>query len=299
MVGLAAAALLLQAVTLGGRVQSGVTIQPDTVTVAQVFTIAVRVRAPLGATIEFPQTPDSGVVQAVDPVEVRLAADTTATDQTGLYRVAAWDVGELPVRFPDVLVRERAGSRRIAIANVTVAVRSVLPADTTLHVPKPARALFVFGPPWWVWALLALAVAAVLLLLWWLWRRRRRRAALPEDPFVVAERAFGRVEAMGLVAAGERGLHVALMTETLRDFLAAVEPRALASLTTSELLAALRGSPRIPVQRLAALLTEVDLVKFARRPVTVERAQSLGREARAIAAAVQATRTAPAREQAA
>lgn len=293
MVGLAALALLAQAVALDGRVQTGVVIQPDTVTVGEVFTVSVRVRAPRGAEIEFPQTPDSGgAVEAIDPVRVVPNPDTTSTDHLGVYRVTAWDIGEFAVRFPDVLVRERAGTRRISISNVTVVVKSVLPADSTLHVPKPARALFVFGMPWWVWALLALAVAAVFLLLWWLWRRRKRRAAEAEDPYDAAERAFERVEALGLVAAGERTLHVVLMSEVLRDYLAAVDKDAPTSLTTSELLAALRSSRAAPVQRLAAVLTEVDLAKFARRSVTAERAQALGREARAIVAQLEASRAA-------
>jgi hypothetical protein len=38
----------------------------------------------------------------------------------------------------------------------------------------------------------------------------------------------------------------------------------------------------MPVQRLATLLGEADLVKFARRPVTAERARELGQEARVI-----------------
>jgi hypothetical protein len=36
------------------------------------------------------------------------------------------------------------------------------------------------------------------------------------------------------------------------------------------------------VQRLATVLTEADLVKFARRAVTAERAREIGQEARAV-----------------
>jgi hypothetical protein len=41
------------------------------------------------------------------------------------------------------------------------------------------------------------------------------------------------------------------------------------------------------VQRLAAILHEADLVKFARRSVTGERAREIGQEARAIAREVE------------
>lgn len=280
MVAAVAAALVVQAVTLGGRLQSGVVVQPDTVTVGTPFEITVRVRAPRNAVIEFPATPDSGgAVEALDPVRVASAGDTTAVDQTAIYRVAAWDVGTFTVSFPEIVVRESIGERRIRIAGATVVVASVLPAESAQRVPKPARDVFRFGFPWWFWALLALAALGIIALLWWLWSRRRRAEPVV-DPYDNALRAFERVESLGLVAAGERARHVVLAVEVLRDYLAAVAPRAATSLTTVELLAALRGSRLAPTTRLAALLSEVDLIKFARRPVTAARANELGREAR-------------------
>ena len=294
MVAALATALLLQAVTLGGRVQSGVTVTPDTVTVGDPFTVVVRVRAPLGASIEFPQTPDSGgAVEALDPVQVVPSTDTLAVDQSAVYRMAAWDVGPFAIRFADVLVRERIGVRRIPITDVSVVVASVLPADSALRVPKPARAVYAFGPPWWVWLLLALAVAAIIALLWWLWKRRRH-PVVAEDPFATAQRAFMRVDALGLVEAGERARYVALVVEILRDYLAAVVPPAQTSLTSVELLAALRDERAGSIQRLAALLAEADLVKFARRPVSAERALELGRDSRQIVERVHAARAAEA-----
>lgn len=288
--------MLLQAVTLGGRVQSGVEVTPDTVTVGDPFTVVVRVRAPLGASIEFPQTPDSGgAVEALDPVQVVPSADTLAVDQRASYRVAAWDVGHFAISFPDVLVREPTGVRRVRIADVSVFVASVLPADSALRVPRPARAVFTFGPPWWIWLLGALAVAAIIALLWWLWKRRRRPVAI-EDPFAEAQRAFMRVDALGLVEAGERARYVALVVEIMRDYLAAVVPAAKPSLTSIELLAALRNEAVGSTQRLASLLAEADLVKFARRPVGAERALELGRDARHIVETVHAARAAEAAE---
>ncbi|HEX7123350.1 MAG TPA: hypothetical protein VF178_13325, partial [Gemmatimonadaceae bacterium] len=217
MVAVLAAAFLVQAVTLGGRLQSGVVVEPDTVTVGTPFVITVRVRAPRSAVIEFPSTPDSSrAFEALDPVRVVPSPDTTVVEQTAYYRVAAWDVGAFTVTFPDIVVREAIGERRIRIANANVFVASVLPPDSSLREPKPARDVFRFGLPWWFWALVALAVAGILALLWWLWSRRRR----PEqavDPYDAALRAFNHVESLGLVAAGERARHVVLMVEVLRD----------------------------------------------------------------------------------
>lgn len=283
MVGVVAAALLIQAVTLGGRLQSGVVVEPDTVTVGTPFVITVRVRAPRSAVIEFPRTPDSSrAVEALDPVRVVPSPDTTAVEQTAYYRVAAWDVGAFTVTFPDIVVREAIGERRIRIANANVFVASVLPpGDSALHEPKPARDLFRFGLPWWFWALVALMAAGILALLWWLWSRRRHPAEAV-DPYDAALRGFDRVEGLGLVAAGERARYVVLMVEVMRDYLAAEVPAAMTSLTTVELLASVRGYRAVPTARLATLLSEVDLIKFARRPVSAARANELGREARLV-----------------
>jgi hypothetical protein len=264
-----------------------VTVSPDTVRVGDPFVVSVRVRAPLGASIVFPAAPDSaGPVEPLDPVQITSTADSNAIDQTARYRLAAWRVGRFAVTFDDVLVRQDIGSRRVEISNVVINVASVLPPDGAEIEPKPQRAVFTFGLPWWVYAFAALVVVAILSLLWWLWRRRHRRPAAREAPFAAAEREFDRIEAIGLLAAGERARYVALMTEVLRDYLAAVVPEVSVSQTTSELAGAMRRAGIGTYARTAALLSEVDLVKFARRPMTVDRGASLGKEARAVALAV-------------
>jgi hypothetical protein len=281
-------------------VQRGVTVTPDTVTVGEPFRLTVRIHAPLGATIEFPNGPDSGAtVEALDSKQVRATPDSTAVDQTVTYRLAAWDVGWQPLRVADVIVKLDAQERRVSLGAVRVFVRSVLPADSAQRIPKPARPIFEFGRPWWFWLLMGLlALGLIGLFIWW-WRRRRR--AKPEaavDPYEEAERRFAHVESLELIEAGERGRHVALMVEVLREYTAQVIEEAAAALTTTELLVALRGTSRVPTTRLASVLSEADLIKFAARTVSADRARELGREARAIARVVHETGLA-AQEQAA
>lgn len=286
-------ALLIQAVALAGRLQNGVVVTPDTVHVGDPFTVSIRVRAPQGAVIEFPQAPDSSLaVEQLDPVSIRSTADSISVDQTAEYRLTAWRIGSLPIAFGDVVVRQAIGTRIVPVTGVGIVVASVLPADTAQHVPMPPRDVFHFGLPWWVWALAALAAAAVAALLWWLWRRRRRRPPAAVPAIVTAEREFDRVEALGLVAAGELSRYVDLMVEVLRDYLAATVPGASTSLTSSELSSCLRRARLAPHVRCSALLAEADLVKFAGRAVSAERATTLGREARAIAVTADQARTA-------
>jgi len=283
-------------------VQAAVGIEPDTVRIGDPFLVQIGIRAPLGATIAFPPAPDStGAVQGLDPVRVETRPDSGGTVQWGYYRVAAWNVGDQPISLGDVVVTVGGRSRRISLTGHKVFVASVLPADTTLRVPKPAQPLYEFSAPLrWLWLALA-ALAVLLLLLWWWWRnRQRRRPHAVVDPYVRAEREFARVEALRLVEAGERGRYVALMVEVLRDYLAARYPSAPLSLTSTELLAALERERAIPNDLLMRVLNEADLIKFARRQVAADRARELGREARAIVAADHAaTRPAPAAEKAA
>lgn len=268
-----------------GAISRGVLVLPETVTVGDPFRVVVRVRAPRGATLDFPEAPDSGTgVEPLDPVVVTAAGDSSATEQTATYRLAAWDVGVRAIRFPDVVVREGAVVRRVAVGReLSVVVASVLPADSSERVPKPARPLFEFGPPWWWWGLVALAALGVVGALWWLWRRRRQAALPPHrTPKELADEEFARIAAMELVASGERGAYVALMADVVRDYLARVVAAAAPSLTTSELLQRLRGDTRLPLARLARLLQEVDLVKFAGVPIDAGRAELAGDEARGV-----------------
>ncbi|HKN65955.1 MAG TPA: DUF4381 family protein [Gemmatimonadaceae bacterium] len=267
-------------------VQAAVGIEPDTVRVGDPFVVQIGIRAPLGATIAFPPAPDStGPVQGIDPVRVETRPDSGGVVQWGYYRVAAWDVGDQPITLGDVVVTLGGRTRRIPIAGRKVFVASVLPADTAQRVPKPPRPLYEFAAPmWWLWLALA-AIAVLLLLFWWWWRRRKRgRPLAVPDPFARAEREFARIQALRLIEAGERGRYVTLVVEVLRDYLAARYKKAPLSLTSTELLAALRGERAVPNDQLMRVLTETDLIKFARRPVTAERAQEIGREARAIVA---------------
>lgn len=269
-------------------VQMGFSVEPDTVTVGDPFRLTVRVHAPLGASIEFPAGPDSGAaVDALDPRQERQATDSTALDVTASWRLAAWDIGDLPLRMRDIVVRVDGRERRIPLGALTVHVKSVLPADSAQRIPKPPRALFEFGRPWWHWLLAALAAIGLIGLFWWWWhRRRKRQQAEVEDPFADAETEFDRVERLGLVEAGERGRYVALMVDVLRTYLSRQMPEAHPSLTTNELLIAVRESRLVPVNRLALVLADADLVKFARRTTTAERARELGTEARGIVAAI-------------
>lgn len=267
-------------------VQAGATLDRDSVTVGDVVTLTVRVRGPRNATINFPAAVDSlGPVQSLAPPVVRDGVDTLEhADRIAVYRLAPWDVGVLRIRLGDVLVQTDDDERYVTLPLPTLFVRSVLPADSSQRAPKPARALLEprAPVPWWWWLAAAAAVLVVGSVLRW-WLRRRRDVAGPTgDPYADAEAAFERVERLRLVDAGEPGRHAALMSDIARRYLAARSAHASLANTSGELVAALRGSPTVPTERLQRLLTAVDRIKFAAAPVTTADARALGAEARAV-----------------
>ena len=267
----------------------GVRVEPDTVTIGQPFRVVVRVRAPQGSRITFPVGPDTaGPVQALDSRTVTDASDSAAVEATAVYRLAAWDVGTQAVGIPDVTVRLADGSARpVSLADRSVVVRRLTPADSARRVPRPARPVFATPHPWWYWAGPVAAVLLAFLLIIWLARRRRRRDGPPPvQALSVAQRELGRVDKMGLIEAGERGRYVALVAEVVRNYLGRRLAGADVSLTTGELLAVLRDDARVPVERLRSVLGESDLVKFSGHTVSRDRAIEVGKEARAVIDAI-------------
>lgn len=262
-----------------------VTLERDSVRIGDPFRVFINVRAPRGASIEFPETLDStGTVQSIDPRAVYSQPDSTGFAQNAVYRVAAWDIGRQPIQLSDVVVKVGDRTRTIPIVGRAIFVVSVLPADSASRVPKPARGIFE-DPfiPWWFWAILA-AVIATVLGFWWWWRRRKRGEGGQAivDPYLRALRDFERIERLGLVDAGERTRYVALVVDVLREYIADRVTGAPLSMTSTELLTVTQQVRTLPQDRLLRILNEADLVKFARRAVSADRARDIGREAKAI-----------------
>jgi hypothetical protein len=282
--GLAVLALLVP----GDSVMLGVRVTPDTVTVGAPFQVLVRIRAPRGSRIEFSLGPDStGAVQALDTRQIRDSPDTTGAEAMATYRLAAWDVGPQQVVIPDAMVRlPGLALRPVPIAPLTVFVRRLVPPkDSAKRVPKPARAILVAVEPWWWrWAVAIGALLILVLLLSWLVSRSKRRTGpgAKRDPYEEAVRELDRIERLGLIDAGERGRYVALVTQVVRDYLAGRIATASLSLTTLELVEALRADARVPLERLQGVLEESDQVKFARARVSAERAAAVASDARQV-----------------
>jgi membrane protein implicated in regulation of membrane protease activity len=270
-------------------VQMGYRVSPDTVLIGQPFNLFIKVNAPKGVRFEFPAGPDTTAQNGIRPIELRgeklvsMLGDTAVA----LYRLVAWDIGLQPLRFPDVRVTFAGQERRPPLGGASVFVKSVLPADTALRVPKPARPIIVLPVFNWLLWLALLAAAILAAILWWAWRRYRNRPKAPVDPYARAQREFAQIERRRLLEDGRYAEYYAAIVDVVRAYLAARVPGVRRSDTTSELLRTMQ--PRDGVEsELPRLFGRGDLVKFARADVTLGEAREAGLALRAIVDHVEA-----------
>jgi hypothetical protein len=261
----------------------GYRVSPDTVLIGQPFDLFIKVLAPKGVRFEFPLGPDTTTQNGVRPIELRGEKVVSMLGDTAvaLYHLVAWDIGTQPLRFPDVRVTFEGQERRLPLSGASVFVKSVLPADTSLRIPKPARPLIVLPViNWLLWlGLLAAAIAAALL--WWAWRRYRNRPRPPVDPYVRAQQEFARIEARRLLEDGQSEEYFAAMVDVAREYLVARIPGVRRSDTSFELLRAMKPPDGIEAE-LPRLLERADLVKFARAEIGREEAREAGLALRAV-----------------
>jgi membrane protein implicated in regulation of membrane protease activity len=270
-------------------VQMGYRVSPDTVLIGQPFNLFIKVNAPKGVRFEFPAGPDTTAQNGIRPIELRgeklvsMLGDTAVA----LYRLVAWDIGLQPLRFPDVRVTFAGQERRPPLGGASVFVKSVLPADTALRVPKPARPIIVLPVFNWLLWLALLAAAILAAILWWAWRRYRNRPKAPVDPYARAQREFAQIERRRLLEDGRYAEYYAAIVDVVRAYLAARVPGVRRSDTTSELLRTMQ--PRDGVEsELPRLFGRGDLVKFARADVALGEAREAGLALRAIVDHVEA-----------
>jgi Domain of unknown function (DUF4381) len=138
--------------------------------------------------------------------------------------------------------------------------------NADIHDIKPDVLIL---PPWWVWALLALAVVTVGLVVWLALRKRRQAA---KEVFVprqnAVEEARERLEtARRLMLAGETEAFYIAVSDAIRQYIERQFRLRAAEQTTEEFLQDMTRSQRLrPTHKelLADFLTQCDLVKFAR-----------------------------------
>lgn len=245
---------------------------PRTITVGDVFHAAIRVDAPPEADIDAPQS--LALPADLETAGVReVRVDTVAGIRriTFVYPLTAWRPGAYALPELSLRMATADGERTITVEIPPFEVSSVLPADTAGIEPRPAKDVLGASRVWWplLGLLLLAALAAVAV---WAWLRRRRPLARAAPAVRVAPRDAALARLDELAAAGhlERGdlrAFYALLTDTLRHYVATVDPAWGMDLTTRELSARMRGAGHAEALDLTRILGTADLVKFARATV--------------------------------
>ncbi len=266
-------ALALFAASGAAAQEVRVAVTPDTVTVGDVFHAAIRVDLPAGFRLERPDSlPVSGDIEnAGRRIDTSEPLEEGGERLTLAYPLTAWKPG--PVELPALALRligPGEDPRTLDVRLPTTVVRSVLPTDTAGVEPRPLKD--VLGANRVLWPILlaiALALAAAAAAMYWIHRRRPASEPVLAPGLPPRERALAaldRVRELGLLEAGEVKAFYTLVTDAVREFIEAVEPRWSRDLTTSELLGLLPGEVEEGArERLGDLLQAADLVKFARR----------------------------------
>jgi hypothetical protein len=262
-------------------IQVQAAVSHDSVRIGEPVTLTVTVSGLVGAAdVAFPALPDSGAITALGPPS--LAADRGR--RRARYELAVWNFGDLTLPPADVRVVTDAAELRIPLPGVTVHVVSVLPADADIDTLAWKPPSDVLGPNWSTGEkLAALGLALALALATFLYLRRRGEVQPVPIPQARSARAraleaLERLEASGMIEAGELKGFFSGLSHILREFLEGTAGAWSLDLTTAELMAlvGMDGVPEAQVRSLGGLLDRADLVKFAgQRPSRAQAGRAL------------------------
>lgn len=247
---------------------AAVGIEPDTVTLGDPFLVRIRVRnAPADAHVSFG---DFTLVEPVEAVESQVVEQLSGGAWSATYQLRAWTVSDSLVGTFPFRIRAADGAAEDHRVRVALPViRSVLPADSALHTPEPAKGavpLSVGSPvarrPWLIWILGGVLVGMLLVFL--LIRRRDVPVIGPRDPRTVALAELRQIEDDRLLEAGELEIYHVRVSRVLRRYIAACGAGG-EDLSSAELVQGLEATGAEPelVSELSALLRRADRVKFA------------------------------------
>ena len=255
----------------------GVTVEPASVTVGEVFAITLSAQHPPDYHVIFPQLPD----RTADGFEIRSQRPIAAVDNgdgtltsSVIIEAALFRVGEHSTPALSVGARAPDGDLVYRPARpVAITVESVLDSGAgggiggqAAIAPLPPQSE-MSAPPVWHWFLGgAAAMAAAAFFARRYWRGARTPDAPLGAPAEVALAELDRIERLNLPAAGEFPRHYTLVSDCLREFLNRQFGVPTLERATSEIAAEFQTAdiPESETRDAIGVLEESDLVKFAR-----------------------------------
>lgn len=212
------------------------------------------------------------------------------------YKLATYITGEVSVpavtisyTYTDDSGKELA--EKIDTEPLKIKVNRVSPENATdikdIKGPVEIPVNWRFYAFWGIVAFVVIVFSVMALLYWTRWRPRaeeRARMAPPRPAHELALERLAHIEQMDLIAEGRFKLYYDLVTETLRAYLGARYTLDALEMTTPELLQGLKAPLKDMELRakVASVLDEGDMVKFAKLTPEMERAASAISEARLV-----------------
>lgn len=254
----------------------GVVVEPDSVTVGEVFAITLSAQHPPDYHVVFPKLPDRTnggfEIKRQRPVAAVDNGDGTLTSsvviEAALFRVGEHSTPALSVgaRRPDGEVVYRPARP------ASITVESVLggDADETGEqeaIPLIAPPSEMSAPPIWPWFAGGAALFSVIAFAAGrYWRGRQPPPAPLGAPAEIALAELDRIETLDLPSSGDFPRHYTLVSDCVRSFISAQFGVPTMERATREIAAEFQDAdiPQAESRGVIGILEESDLVKFAR-----------------------------------
>ena len=236
----------------------------DSVTVGQRFPVVFTLSAP-DTLLPVVRGLDAGNCRVVSLEWSDSTADSRVQRKANAVMVAvALDSVSVPANAFDY-VAPSGDTLRVWSDAFDVSLKRI--AETAEDL-RPLKSQWEVPPDYVKWAGIILAVLVAVAAIVWLVRRRRRRVveappAVVLPPDVVALAELERIASLRLVEQGELKTYYTLVADAVRRYVGARFDVETMDRTTHEILAEL-ARRRTAVDGLSALLSESDLVKFAK-----------------------------------
>jgi hypothetical protein len=272
-----------------GSVAARGTLDRSTITVGDRANYTVQVQHPADGLTQFPQLGDPwGALTVLDQEQGEpesIGEGQAISAKT--YVVTAFAVGQHEVPTLTVVYQPAGGdSQELTVAAQTITVTSVLTAAAGVELRDLKPQATLPAGLGWLWWVLGLALVSALLALGLVWLKHRRGQAQvefepvfvdPRPPEEIAYEELARIDGLNLVPRGRLKQHYTLATDCLRDYLERRFGLSALERTTGEIWVEMKIArvEREPAARVYNVLTEADLVKFAKASPSDDEALSL------------------------
>ena len=275
---------LLAVGVAAAQTAANVTITPntDSVTVGDPVQLTVTVNHTAGTQVLMPQLePNWGsfIVRSQSPVEMVDNGDGTAVT-TQIIDVRLFTPGAFETPPLNISIADGSGQIIEAVAPaVPITVNSVLvEGDTELRDIKPQATL----PSGFTWLVFVAATGAFIAAIVWFIARRVKEAFDNRLPHEVALDTLTAVEKENLPENGRFQQHYTLITDALRTYVEQTQGIQATDRTTAEIQKELTTTTLTKEQarQFITILTESDLVKFAKFTPDIASAHTLVTQAK-------------------